>query len=274
MRRSGAPGAGAGRGTGARAASGPPSIVNWNGTASSTFSRMASKAGLSVPDSGMASPYAARWIRVVLGRWRCCRGAGYGIFLITVALRVPVRRGTDRAVRAAARRQGAAPRCCWRLAALRHPVAAGTALAGRRADRVSAAGDYLLAMPWWEPSFVLGLASFLIAHLCFLAALVPLVRRQPARLRGRGRRGAGLRGAAGVVLAGAARAGHGAAGDRLHGACSSRWCVRRCWPTCRRRGPHWVRCASRSRIDDRDQQVRAADQRRWRCRSGGPTRRR
>ena len=38
----------------------------------------------------------------------------------------------------------------------------------------SAAGDFLLAMPWWEPSFVLGLAAFLIAHLCFLAALLPL----------------------------------------------------------------------------------------------------
>ena len=39
----------------------------------------------------------------------------------------------------------------------------------------SAAGDFLLAMPWWEPSFVLGLGAFLVAHLCFLAALVPLV---------------------------------------------------------------------------------------------------
>jgi uncharacterized membrane protein YhhN len=38
----------------------------------------------------------------------------------------------------------------------------------------SAAGDFLLAMPWWKPSFVLGLGAFLIAHLCFLTALVPL----------------------------------------------------------------------------------------------------
>ncbi|MCV7055387.1 lysoplasmalogenase [Mycolicibacterium gilvum] len=46
----------------------------------------------------------------------------------------------------------------------------------------SAAGDYLLAMPWWEPSFVLGLAAFLVAHLCFLAALLPLARRTPVRV--------------------------------------------------------------------------------------------
>ena len=38
----------------------------------------------------------------------------------------------------------------------------------------SAVGDFLLAMPWWEPSFVLGLGAFLIAHLCFLTALLPL----------------------------------------------------------------------------------------------------
>ena len=37
-------------------------------------------------------------------------------------------------------------------------------------------------MPWWEPSFVLGLAAFLVAHLCFLAPLVPLVSRSGPRL--------------------------------------------------------------------------------------------
>jgi uncharacterized membrane protein YhhN len=46
----------------------------------------------------------------------------------------------------------------------------------------SAAGDYLLAMPWWEPSFVLGLGAFLVAHLCFLAALLPLAARSAPRL--------------------------------------------------------------------------------------------
>jgi len=48
----------------------------------------------------------------------------------------------------------------------------------------SAAGDFLLAMPWWEPSFVLGLGAFLVAHLCFLAALVPLATRSAPRLAG------------------------------------------------------------------------------------------
>ena len=46
----------------------------------------------------------------------------------------------------------------------------------------SAAGDFLLAMPWWEPSLVLGLAAFLLAHLCFLAALLPLATRSAPRL--------------------------------------------------------------------------------------------
>ena len=46
----------------------------------------------------------------------------------------------------------------------------------------SAAGDFLLAMPWWEPSFVLGLGAFLVAHLCFLAALLPLATPIGARL--------------------------------------------------------------------------------------------
>lgn len=43
----------------------------------------------------------------------------------------------------------------------------------------SAGGDFFLAMPWWKPSFVFGLGSFLVAHLCYLGALLPL--------RGRGR---------------------------------------------------------------------------------------
>lgn len=107
-------------------------------------------------------------------------GAGYGLFLIAVALRVPSgaeltgQFALQPAVKAAAA-------VLLAVAALRHPVARErrwlvAALIG------SAAGDYLLAMPWWEPSFVLGLASFLIAHLCFLAALAPLVARRTSRL--------------------------------------------------------------------------------------------
>lgn len=45
----------------------------------------------------------------------------------------------------------------------------------------SAGGDWLLAIPWWTMSFVLGLGSFLLAHICFLGALVPHVT--PARPR-------------------------------------------------------------------------------------------
>jgi uncharacterized membrane protein YhhN len=45
----------------------------------------------------------------------------------------------------------------------------------------SAVGDWLLAIPWWTMSFALGLAAFLLAHLCFLGALVPLAR--PSRVR-------------------------------------------------------------------------------------------
>lgn len=46
----------------------------------------------------------------------------------------------------------------------------------------SAAGDFFLAMPWWEPSFVLGLGAFLVAHLCFLAALLPLITASAGRV--------------------------------------------------------------------------------------------
>ncbi|MCX2711835.1 lysoplasmalogenase [Mycolicibacterium sp. J2] len=127
----------------------------------------------------MASPYAARstrllWVLALL------TAAGYGVFLITVALRVPAgaeltgQFALQPAVKAAAAVLLAA-------AALWHPV-------GRErrwlipALTLSAAGDFLLALPWWPPSFVLGLAAFLLAHLCFLAALYPLIGRSTPRL--------------------------------------------------------------------------------------------
>lgn len=67
------------------------------------------------------------------------------------------------------------------VAALTHPIARERRwLIG--ALVFSAAGDFLLAMPWWEPSFVLGLAAFLVAHLCFLTALVPLIAPSAPRL--------------------------------------------------------------------------------------------
>jgi uncharacterized membrane protein YhhN len=109
-------------------------------------------------------------------------GAGYGVFLIAAATRLPA--GTDLtgqftlqpAVKALAA-------VLLALAALTHPIARE-----RRwlvaALAFSAAGDFLLAMPWWEPSFVLGLGAFLVAHLCFLAALVPLATRSAPRFAG------------------------------------------------------------------------------------------
>jgi len=46
----------------------------------------------------------------------------------------------------------------------------------------SAVGDWLLAIPWWSASFVGGLSAFLVAHLCYLGALVPLARRSRLRV--------------------------------------------------------------------------------------------
>jgi len=107
-------------------------------------------------------------------------GACYGVFLIVTALRLPSgaeltgQFALQPAIKAAAA-------VLLAIAALTHPFARE-----RRwlvaALLFSAAGDFLLAMPWWEPSFVLGLGAFLVAHLCFLAALIPLARSSGARL--------------------------------------------------------------------------------------------
>ncbi len=107
-------------------------------------------------------------------------GAGYGAFLIVTALRLPA--GAELTgqftLQPAAK---ALTAVLLAVAALNHPIARE-----RRwliaALLFSAAGDFLLAMPWWQPSFVLGLAAFLIAHLSFLAALIPLVSRSRPRL--------------------------------------------------------------------------------------------
>lgn len=106
--------------------------------------------------------------------------ACYGVFLIVTALRLPS--GAELTgqfwLQPAAK---AIPAVLLAAAAVTHPVARERrwligALVG------SAAGDFLLAMPWWEPSFVLGLAAFLVAHLCFLAALLPLCSPSSPRL--------------------------------------------------------------------------------------------
>lgn len=107
-------------------------------------------------------------------------GACYGIFLLVTALRLPS--GAELtgqfALQPAVK---AATAVLLAVAALTHPI-----VRERRwlvaALIFSAAGDYLLAMPWWEPSFMLGIGAFLVAHLCFLAALIPLARRSAPRL--------------------------------------------------------------------------------------------
>jgi uncharacterized membrane protein YhhN len=127
----------------------------------------------------MGTPYAHARTRLL---WIAAAivGAGYGLFLIVTALRLPA--GAELtgqfALQPAVK---ALTAVLLAAAALTHPIARE-----RRwllaALVFSAAGDYLLAMPWWKPSFVLGLAAFLIAHLCFLAALIPLVSRSGPRL--------------------------------------------------------------------------------------------
>nr|WP_232076089.1 lysoplasmalogenase [Mycobacterium gallinarum] len=107
-------------------------------------------------------------------------GAGYGAFLIVTALRLPA--GAELTGQFALQPEvKAATAVLLAAAALAHPVARE-----RRwllaALLFSAAGDFFLAMPWWEPSFVLGLGAFLVAHLCFLAALLPLAARSRPRL--------------------------------------------------------------------------------------------
>jgi uncharacterized membrane protein YhhN len=97
---------------------------------------------------------------------------GYGVFLTITALRVPA--GAELTGRFAAQPAAkAAMAILLALAAAKHPI-------GRErrglvpALLFSAGGDFFLAMPWWKPAFVCGLGCFLVAHLCFIGALLPL----------------------------------------------------------------------------------------------------
>jgi uncharacterized membrane protein YhhN len=120
--------------------------------------------------------------RLTRGLWLAAVlvAGAYGAFLIATALRLPS--GADLTgqfwMQPAVK---ATPAVLLAGAAFTHPVVRERrwlvgALVG------SAAGDFLLAMPWWQPSFVLGLGAFLVAHLCFLAALIPLCARSTPRL--------------------------------------------------------------------------------------------
>jgi uncharacterized membrane protein YhhN len=129
----------------------------------------------------MEVPYAPR---LVAGAWVVAGWAAlaYGVYLTVIALRFPP--GTEltghwilqppfKALMA----------ILLAIAAVAHPI-----VRERRwlmpALLLSAAGDWLLAIPWWTQSFVFGLAAFLMAHLCFLGALLPLaVGSQPSPAR-------------------------------------------------------------------------------------------
>jgi uncharacterized membrane protein YhhN len=143
---------------------------------------MASTAGLSGA-TGMGTPNANQRTRLL---WVAAAvvGACYGVFLIVTAMRLPS--GAELTGQFALQ-PGAKALAAVLLAgaALPHPMARE-----RRwlvaALLFSAAGDFFLALPWWEPSFVLGLGAFLVAHLCFLAALLPLATRSASRLAASG----------------------------------------------------------------------------------------
>ncbi|MGB3335454.1 MAG: lysoplasmalogenase [Mycobacterium sp.] len=131
----------------------------------------------------METPYATR--RVFTG-WAAAGwlGVAYGIFLTVVALRSgPGEALTGQWVGQPAFK--AAMAVLLAFAAAAHPI-----LREARwlipALIFSATGDWLLATPWWEPSFVAGLAAFLVAHLCYLGALLPLVVVSRGRLVGAG----------------------------------------------------------------------------------------
>lgn len=127
----------------------------------------------------MGPPYAPR---VVLGAWAVggwC-GVAYGLFLTATALRsAPGEDLTGHWVAQPAFKASMA--LLLAVGAAAHPIARE-----RRwlmpALLFSAVGDWLLAIPWWAPSFVAGLTSFLLAHICFLAALIPLSRPSGARM--------------------------------------------------------------------------------------------
>lgn len=108
-------------------------------------------------------------------------GAAYGVFLISAAVRLPA--GADLTGQFVGQPVVKALMAVLLAAAAASSLLLTSAEAPLLRERrwlvgallFSAAGDFLLAMPWWEPSFVLGLAAFLLAHLCYLAALIPLV---------------------------------------------------------------------------------------------------
>lgn len=118
-----------------------------------------------------------------VGRWWAAGVAaavGYGVVLAVIAARLPA--GADLTGRFPGQPVAKSSMAILlAVAALFHPIVREKRwLLG--ALLFSAAGDFFLAMPWWTPAFVCGLGSFLVAHLCFLGALLPL-RGNPGRAR-------------------------------------------------------------------------------------------
>ena len=105
---------------------------------------------------------------------------GYGVVLAAVALRLPA--GAELTGRFTGQPVvKSAMAVLLAVAALNHPI-----IRERRwlvpALLLSALGDFMLGIPWWKPAFVCGLGAFLIAHLCYIGALLPL-RGTPSRGR-------------------------------------------------------------------------------------------
>lgn len=123
---------------------------------------------------GAPRPVRTWWAAAVVA------AVGYGVTLAVIAMRLPA--GADLTGRFAGQPIAkSAMALLLAVAALFHPIARERRwLLG--ALLFSAAGDFFLAMPWWKPAFVCGLGSFLVAHLCFLGALLPL-RGQTGRVR-------------------------------------------------------------------------------------------
>jgi uncharacterized membrane protein YhhN len=111
------------------------------------------------------------------GGWVAAGWAGlaYGIYLTVIALRSPpgVELTGHWDLQPAFK---AAMAFLLAVAAVAHPI-----VRERRwlmpALLLSAAGDFLLAIPSWPPSFVFGLGAFLLAHVCFVGALLPLAAK-------------------------------------------------------------------------------------------------
>lgn len=115
---------------------------------------------------GAPRPVRTWWAAAVVA------AVGYGIVLAVIAMLSPA--GADLTGRFAGQPVAKSLMAVLlAVAALFHPIARERRwLLG--ALLFSAAGDFFLAMPWWKPAFIGGLGSFLVAHLCFLGALLPL----------------------------------------------------------------------------------------------------